>query len=149
VTGSAAEQGAVQATAGVTVVRDGRILLVRRADDGTWCLPGGRVEFGESIVECAEREFLEETGSTVVVTALVGVYSDPAEQTHRYPDGTVIQFVGVVFDGVLRDAPTGELAGDTVEVGWFDTGALPERLMAADAPIIRDRLAGRPPPVIA
>ena len=72
--GRTAALGVVQATAGVAAVRDDRILLVRRADDGTWCLPGGRVEFGESIVGCATREFLEETGYSVEVAGLLGVY---------------------------------------------------------------------------
>lgn len=141
--------GLVQATAGVAVVRDGRILLVRRADDGTWCLPGGRVEFGESVVACAEREFREETGYAVEVTGLLGVYSEPAEQTHRYPDGALIQFVGVMFDGIVGDAPPVELAGDTVEIRWFGPEELPAELMATDVSIIRDRLDRRPPPVVA
>jgi 8-oxo-dGTP pyrophosphatase MutT (NUDIX family) len=147
--GRTAALGVVQATAGVAAVRDDRILLVRRADDGTWCLPGGRVEFGESIVGCATREFLEETGYSVEVAGLLGVYSDPAEQTHRYPNGDLIQFVAVVFDGVVDDTPAGGLAGDTVDVRWFSAAELPDDLMAADAPVIRDRLAGRPPPVVA
>jgi len=149
VEGAGATRAVVQATAGVTAVRDGTILLVRRADDGSWCLPGGRVEIGESIVACAERECLEETGYRVRVTSLVGVYSDPGDQTHRYPDGTVVQFVNVVFDGVVGDDPPAPLAGDTVEVRWCAAEALPEPLMATDAPIIRDRLRGRDRPVVA
>src|SRR5215203_2876265 len=38
-----------------------RILLTRRADNGKWCLPGGRMEPGESAIECCEREVFEET----------------------------------------------------------------------------------------
>ena len=46
------------------VVRDdaNRVLLVRRADDGQWELPGGRVELGESAVDAVEREVAEESG---------------------------------------------------------------------------------------
>src|SRR6516165_8492786 len=127
----------VLATAGVACVADGAILLVQRADDGTWCLPGGRVEFGESIEACAAREFAEETGRSVELTGLLGVYSRPSDQVHRYPDGTVAQFVGVVFEG--RAGPSHRpLADDSVGTRWFPARALPPNLMAADAPIIRD-----------
>ncbi len=137
----------VQATAGVAVVEDGRILLVRRADDGSWCLPGGRLEAGESLRAGAAREFAEETGLAVTLRGLLGVYSDPPEQTHRYPDGTLVQFVAVVFEG-RAGPPVRELAGDTTEVAWFSASELPERLMRTDAPIIQDALSSRARPVV-
>jgi ADP-ribose pyrophosphatase YjhB (NUDIX family) len=139
----------VLATAGVAVVDQGRILLVRRADDGTWCLPGGRMEFGETVSDCARREFAEETGRTVELTGLLGIYSRPREQTHRYPDGTLVQFLAVVFAGTV--GPTvGPLAGDTVEVRWCSSAELPPNLMATDAPIIHDALGPDPqPPIVA
>ena len=129
-------------------MRDDRILLVRRADDRTWCLPGGRVEFGESIEACAEREFAEETGMQVTLTRLLGVYSRPSDQVHRYPNGAVVQFVGVVFEG---DAgPTVRaLAADTLEARWFEASQLPLDVMPSDAPAIRDALSRRPRPVVA
>jgi ADP-ribose pyrophosphatase YjhB (NUDIX family) len=131
----------LQATTGVAAIDGTRILLVRRADDGTWCLPGGRVEFGESVRDGARREFVEETGRAVELTGFLGVYSEPVEQTHRYPDGSVVQFVAVVFTGTVGPE-VGPLAGDTVEVRWFESSELPSDLMACDAPIIRDALAG-------
>jgi ADP-ribose pyrophosphatase YjhB (NUDIX family) len=43
-------------TAGVAIMdNEGRILLGRRSDDGTWCLPGGKLEPGESFADCARR----------------------------------------------------------------------------------------------
>lgn len=138
----------MQATAGIAAIERGRILLVKRADDGTWCLPGGRVELGESVEEGAVREFGEETGHEVEVTGLLGIYSRPNEQTHRYPSGEVAQFVAIMFEGRCG-ARTRRLAGDTVEISWFAPNSLPRNLMACDAPIIRDALSARPRPVVA
>lgn len=47
--------------------QSGKILLQKRADKGTWGLPGGAIELGESAVEALEREFYEETGVKVTV----------------------------------------------------------------------------------
>lgn len=59
---------------------DGQILLMRRADDGRWCLPCGWVEPNESPSEAAARETREETGLSVDPVELVDVY-------HRPPGG--------------------------------------------------------------
>src|SRR5690349_13211528 len=56
----------------------GRLLLVRRIDDGNWELPGGRIEVGESVNEAVIREVAEESGITIALTGLAGVYSDPS-----------------------------------------------------------------------
>jgi 8-oxo-dGTP diphosphatase len=60
----------------VAVDGDGRYLLVRRGDTGTWGLPGGWIDYGEKIAEALEREVREETGYRVVeVGRVVGIYS--------------------------------------------------------------------------
>jgi 8-oxo-dGTP pyrophosphatase MutT (NUDIX family) len=61
-------------------VRDitGRLLLVRRCDTGDWELPGGHVDPGESAADTAVRETVEESGITVEITGLAGIYTDPA-----------------------------------------------------------------------
>ena len=54
---------------GAIVIRDGRILLVKRGSSpgkGLWAPPGGLVELGETVREAAEREILEETGITIL-----------------------------------------------------------------------------------
>jgi ADP-ribose pyrophosphatase YjhB (NUDIX family) len=92
-------------TAGVAIIDDeGRILLRRRSDDRTWCLPGGRLESGESFADCARRDCLEELGYEVELDGIIAVLSNPKTQTHRFPDSRTIHLVGVVFRG--RPGPT-------------------------------------------
>ena len=68
----------VVGVAAVARTADGRILLVRRADTGTWALPGGTLEWGETLVDALPREIEEETGAQWVRFGRVtGVYSRP------------------------------------------------------------------------
>jgi 8-oxo-dGTP pyrophosphatase MutT (NUDIX family) len=139
----------VVASAGA-VVRDahGRILLIKRTDDGSWCIPGGKLEPGESLQDCAVRECLEETGHHVEIHRLLGVYSEPSHQSHTYPDGVLVQFVGTVFEATLGDR-LGEPDHDEVaEIGWFDADRLPPVIFAADVPAIRDALSSDPRPFV-
>ncbi|MGL5032561.1 MAG: NUDIX domain-containing protein [Microcystaceae cyanobacterium] len=66
---------------GVTIIPrlpDGRIVLVRRRDTGQWSLPGGIVDWGQTILQTTERELQEETGLELIkIERLVGVYSSP------------------------------------------------------------------------
>ncbi|MEV6241075.1 NUDIX domain-containing protein [Lentzea sp. NPDC051838] len=72
------------------------LLLIERADDGYWAMPGGIVDVGETFAQAAVREAGEETGLDVEITGLVGLYSDPQHVT-AYDDGTVNQECSMVF----------------------------------------------------
>jgi ADP-ribose pyrophosphatase YjhB (NUDIX family) len=99
----------------------GRILLTRRSDNGQWCLPGGRMESGESAVEACEREVFEETGLNVRVKRLVGVYSHP-DQLVIYPDGNKAHIVALHFEAEIISGELG-LSNETTGFGYF---TLPE-----------------------
>ena len=129
--------------------RDGRLLLVKRADDGTWCLPGGRLEPGESWTECAVRECREETGLTVALLGLFGVYSEPRDQVHTYPDGDRIQCTAVVFSAEVLDVDPVPVDPDEITgSGYFAAGGLPAAVMRCDAPIVADAMSGGAPPFV-
>jgi 8-oxo-dGTP pyrophosphatase MutT (NUDIX family) len=95
----------------------GRILLTRRADNGQWCLPGGRMESGESAAEACEREVWEETGLNVRVKRLVGVYSYP-DQLVIYPDGHKVHIVALHFEAEVTGGTPG-LSNETTDFGYF------------------------------
>ena len=67
----------VPAAGGAIFDIHGRILLVQRADNGLWALPGGKIEIYESVSMAVEREVKEETGLHVIAESLIGIYSDP------------------------------------------------------------------------
>jgi 8-oxo-dGTP diphosphatase len=75
--------------------RDGRWLLIRRGDTGTWCLPGGTLEWGETLRACVARELAEEAGVTEAsIGRLIGVYSRP-DRDIRFHAVTVVVAVEV------------------------------------------------------
>jgi 8-oxo-dGTP diphosphatase len=69
---------------------DGRWLLVRRADTGEWALPGGTLEWGETLRDAVRRELAEEAGvDEVDLGEVAGVYSRP-ERDARFHAVTVV-----------------------------------------------------------
>jgi 8-oxo-dGTP pyrophosphatase MutT (NUDIX family) len=94
----------------------GRVLLQRRTDNNLWALPGGTQDIGETLAQTVVREVLEETGITVEVLDIVGIYSNP-NHVIEYSDGEVRQQFNVCF----RARPiAGELAisDESSDVRW-------------------------------
>ena len=113
---------AVGCSAGVLGPAGNKILLVRRADNGRWAVPGGFMEPGESAAEACAREVVEETGLQVRVGRLIAVYSNP-NILLEYPDGNRYQIVALYF---AAEPTGGELrpSSETTEVGYFSPGEI-------------------------
>ena len=112
------KQGKVRLGCSAAILDEqGRILLTRRVDNGQWCLPGGGMESGESAAEACEREVLEETGLSVRVRRLVGIYSH-SDQLIVYPDGGRFQIVALHFEVEVTGGQPG-LSNETSDFGYF------------------------------
>ncbi|HHT26734.1 MAG TPA: NUDIX hydrolase [Firmicutes bacterium] len=118
---------------------NGRVLMLKRSDNGRWCFPGGAIELGERVEEAAAREVLEETGIRVGPMELFGVFSGP-EMHHVYPNGDEVYIVDTVF---CCRSYSGNPVGDnpeTLEVGFFDLSALPGDINPPTRPIVAELL---------
>lgn len=113
------------------VLRDsaGRLLLIRRRDNGLWSMPAGAMELGESITECAVRELWEESGLEATEITPIAMHTG-ADYTNRNMFGDVYQHFVVVF---RVDRWCGDLVrqtSETVDAGFFPEPAPPRPLSA-------------------
>lgn len=105
--------------AGALVTNDSRLLLVQRAHEpwlGRWDIPGGFCEEREHPAEAAVREVREETGLTVTVTDLLGMWVDEWKASVTLN----IYFLAEVVGGEERPQP-----GEVERLGWFAPDQLP------------------------
>jgi 8-oxo-dGTP diphosphatase len=133
---------------GVMLLRDGKILLGKRHDDpekasslmhgeGTWTMPGGKLDFGESFEAGAARELKEETSIEVTRKDFRVI----CLMNNRLPD---VHFVTV---GMLCENFSGEakvMEPDQItEWQWFPLDHLPSPIFFLSEEIIKNYLAGR------
>jgi 8-oxo-dGTP diphosphatase len=110
---------------------EGIVLIERRNEPYGWAIPGGFVDYGETLESAAERESLEETSLAVTDLRLLGCYSDPARDTRSHNISTVY---------VAKGAGTPKAGDDAAEVAVFPIDALPQPLCFDHAKILSDYL---------
>ncbi|MBR5968815.1 MAG: NUDIX hydrolase [Lachnospiraceae bacterium] len=116
---------------------EGKILLQRRADRGTWGFPGGALEYGESAEQAAVREVREETGLEVRVRKLTSVYSDYYDE---YPNGDRAQTVTMLYDCEITGGALGSKDAETLELAFFGKDELPPLVNRRHEDMMRDVL---------
>ncbi|NOZ87423.1 MAG: NUDIX hydrolase [Deltaproteobacteria bacterium] len=110
---------------------DGGIVLVQRKNPPPgWAIPGGFVDYGESVENAAVREAMEETGLEVELIDLLGVYSSPDRDPRFHT-------ISVVFTAEASGEP--RAGDDAKDIGIFREGEMPE-LAFDHGQIIQDYL---------
>ena len=113
----------------IEVAGEGVVLIRRRNPPMGWAIPGGFVDYGESLESAAVRESKEETSLSVRLRYQLGAYSDPARDPRHHT-------VSVVFVAEAEGSPR---AGDDAgEIGIFQRNALPDPLAFDHRKILED-----------
>jgi ADP-ribose pyrophosphatase YjhB (NUDIX family) len=98
----------------------GRVLLIQRADNHKWAMPGGACEIGDAPSENAAREVWEETGYHVEITHLLGVFDNYRyRRQDRGRHGYLMLFGGKTIGGEAT------LSNESLGVEWFPVEAIP------------------------
>lgn len=95
----APKANSIRPAAAVAILNSKReLLMLHRKDNKKLTMPGGTLEFGESMTECALREVKEESGLDVKIKDIIGTYTDPNIRV-AYSDGEVRQEFTIVYYG--------------------------------------------------
>jgi 8-oxo-dGTP diphosphatase len=122
-------------TVDIIIEYEGGVVLIKRKNPPYgWAIPGGFVEYGESLEEAAVREAGEETGLRVKLLRQFHTYSDPRRDPRQHTISTVFIAEG---SGVLN------ASDDAAEAGVFAEDALPAGMAFDHGEILEDYFKGR------
>jgi len=128
--------------AGVGLIFDERerVLLIQRADDGQWALPGGLMEPGETTAETARREVREEVGLDLDQLEFLDVFSGP-ELFHVYPNADQVFGVSVAYTARYSGSLLTLDPAEVTQAQFFALDALPANLRKSTPIYLRRYLA--------
>jgi len=140
------EKKRVGAGLGVLLEKNGMILLGMRHPDpdkadsafrsaGEWCLPGGKLDFGETLEECAIREVLEETGIVIKNPEVISIHNCKNEHAHFLTAGVVAR----EWDGEAKVMEPDEI----IKWEWFNLNDLPHPRYFPSFLVIENYLQGK------
>ncbi|MFH1399573.1 MAG: NUDIX domain-containing protein [Candidatus Woesearchaeota archaeon] len=126
---------------GIMLMRDRKVLLGKRHEDpekadsalhgeGTWTLPGGKIEFGETFLQLAKREVMEETGIKLNSAKIIAAQNDKNEHAHFVT-------VGMISEDFLGEAKVME-PDEITQWQWFSLDKLPSPLFPPSAKLIKN-----------
>ena len=110
-------------------LNDEIVLIERKNEPFGWAIPGGFVDYGETVESAAIREAKEETSLDVQIVSLLGVYSDPKRDARKHT-------ISTVFIANGTGAP--EAADDAKNIGLFNKDNIPDNLTFDHAAILKD-----------
>jgi len=120
------------------IEQEGRYLLAHRADIPWWNLPGGGLEYGETLEEGLARELREEIGVEIAIARLVGVYSKPQKR----------EVVFTFLCHLAAGSPPPGASEEVSEVAWFLPKDFPTNLLPKHRARLEDALLGRPEAIV-
>jgi len=117
-------------TVDIIIELDNDIVLIRRKNPPYgWALPGGFVDYGESLEAAAIREAKEETSLDVELVSQLGAYSDPDRDPRQH---------NISFVFVARAKGKPRASDDALDMGIFDAESLPKELAFDHGRILKD-----------
>lgn len=122
-------------TVDVIIEARGGVILIRRKNlPYGWAIPGGFLDYGESLEDAAVREAKEETGLNIKLIRQFHAYSDPKRDPRHHT-------VSVVFIATAEGKL--EAGSDAIEIGIFNKDSLPEDIAFDHRQILEDYFSGR------
>lgn len=120
-------QAMVLVPAVTALIRDaeGRILLMRRSDDGQWDLPGGAIDPGEAPAQALVREVWEETGLCVVPERIAGLFGGGTGFRSTYPNGDEVEYTDLVFLCRIAGGSLTSHDGEASDFRWVAPAEMP------------------------
>ncbi|MBF2005437.1 NUDIX domain-containing protein [Chlorogloeopsis fritschii PCC 9212] len=126
----------IPGTSIIPILPDGRIVLIRRRDNGRWALPGGMVDWGEDVPNAVRRELTEETGLELVkIRRLVGVYSAPDRDPR-------IHSICIVVEAEVQGKMEIQDTLEVMEIQAFHLNSLPPQMSHDHSRQLEDYLQG-------